>query len=960
MSLLMNVYEKNKRQRKTSLGQQPQNAKRDQDLENAGGYETSREWCGDSDFAAYSPLARETGDAKRDQDLNVKKRSVASREWCDDAELEAPKEPRRHNQDTVMNSAVSGGIDTSQAAAYSPLTCQHLKAKRDEDLNVKRPETLRRWCDGADLEAPEQGYPEKYSDEDKIMKTAMAGDHESVSSQAAVVAAMNRRHGAYAVMQGRSMQHWQDDAGTTTATLNPTDVVSPETPPITAEIVEDTHVDISSHIRRVLENAVPACSVAAMNASKEWPDKRALAEGETSRHWRRLILVFLCLILLAVVAAVSVVVVVLTKDSQPTTRVTIVIKLDDNPEETGWELHQDGNEVVAFPPGSYSGYNNKEVMTTADVYTRKEYVFTLFDTGGDGIDGGYYKIYDAPDTSDPEALLVEGSGNFTDQVHEDVAPVGQEANEEEVDPALQGDEEECVDCEVTDWSDWSPCSADCDGGTRSRTRTVMISGTGCGNPCPPFVEMEPCNTELCPDDECPHECCGDTDCQQDEKCLENQCNPVCECGCSEPYTCNVEANCQCICPYECCKDGDCTGANQMCSSDYTCIPKPTDLLPCECDCPAQYTCNQENECECICPFECCKDGDCTGENQTCSGDYSCIPIPTDLPPCECACSSQYVCDVDNYCTCFCAYECCSDGDCGDGWECLNNVCNCPNECCSDDDCGDGWACLNNTCSIICDCGSPYTCDDFGACICAYECCSDGDCGDGWVCLNNTCSTICDCDLPYTCDDVGACICAHECCSDDDCGDGWECSNNVCNCPYECCSDDDCGDGWECLSNTCSIICDCHSPYTCDDFGVCICAYECCSNDDCGDGYECLNDECTEVCLYECCDDGDCLSSEVCVSNECEGFCECDCPSPYTCNDNCGCDCPYECCNDSDCSGGICVSNECEEGCECDCPSPYTCNDDCGCDCPYDCCNDGDCNDDEYCGSDHSCYYDPPA
>ena len=186
------------------------------------------------------------------------------------------------------------------------------------------------------------------------------------------------------------------------------------------------------------------------------------------------------------VAAVAVVVVMLTKDPQPTTRITIVIKLDDHPEETGWELHQGSKEVVAYPPGTYSGDNNKEIVTKTDVYTGEEYTFTLFDTGGNGIDGGYYKIYDAPDTSDPSTVLVEGSGNFTDQVQHDFAPVGQETNEEEVDPELQGDEEECIDCEVTDWSDWSPCSADCNGGTRSRTRTVMIPGNECGNPCPLF------------------------------------------------------------------------------------------------------------------------------------------------------------------------------------------------------------------------------------------------------------------------------------------------------------------------------------------------------------------------------------------------------------------------------------------------------------------------------------------
>ena len=83
MSLLMNVYEKQERQRKMSLGQQCWNAKRDQDLENAVGLK-----CQENGVVVL------TLQHIRDQDLNVKNRSVASREWCDDAKLEAPNKSR--------------------------------------------------------------------------------------------------------------------------------------------------------------------------------------------------------------------------------------------------------------------------------------------------------------------------------------------------------------------------------------------------------------------------------------------------------------------------------------------------------------------------------------------------------------------------------------------------------------------------------------------------------------------------------------------------------------------------------------------------------------------------------------------------------------------------------------------------------------------------------------------------
>ncbi len=92
-------------------------------------------------------------------------------------------------------------------------------------------------------------------------------------------------------------------------------VVSEEFRPIEAKVAEDTSTDVSLHIRRILaENAVRASSVVALDESKEWADKSAPTQGESSRRWRRLILVFLCLILLAVVATVAAVVVMLTKD----------------------------------------------------------------------------------------------------------------------------------------------------------------------------------------------------------------------------------------------------------------------------------------------------------------------------------------------------------------------------------------------------------------------------------------------------------------------------------------------------------------------------------------------------------------------------------------------------------------------------------------------------------------------
>jgi hypothetical protein len=55
----------------------------------------------------------------------------------------------------------------------------------------------------------------------------------------------------------------------------------------------------------------------------------------------------------------------------------------------------------------------------------------------------------------------------------------------------------CVDCEVTKWSDWSTCSATCDGGTRTHNRTVTVPNDDCGKLCPPLQETQACNTQDC-------------------------------------------------------------------------------------------------------------------------------------------------------------------------------------------------------------------------------------------------------------------------------------------------------------------------------------------------------------------------------------------------------------------------------------------------------------------------------
>lgn|ERR1711988_2038087 len=51
-----------------------------------------------------------------------------------------------------------------------------------------------------------------------------------------------------------------------------------------------------------------------------------------------------------------------------------------------------------------------------------------------------------------------------------------------------------VDCVVTDWTEWGPCSKTCGFGNRSRQRKVLRENARSGTPCPGLVETELCGS----------------------------------------------------------------------------------------------------------------------------------------------------------------------------------------------------------------------------------------------------------------------------------------------------------------------------------------------------------------------------------------------------------------------------------------------------------------------------------
>jgi len=54
-----------------------------------------------------------------------------------------------------------------------------------------------------------------------------------------------------------------------------------------------------------------------------------------------------------------------------------------------------------------------------------------------------------------------------------------------------------VDCKVDVWSEWSECTADCDGGVKTRIRSKTVEAENGGDPCPSTSESIQCNVDAC-------------------------------------------------------------------------------------------------------------------------------------------------------------------------------------------------------------------------------------------------------------------------------------------------------------------------------------------------------------------------------------------------------------------------------------------------------------------------------
>jgi len=54
-----------------------------------------------------------------------------------------------------------------------------------------------------------------------------------------------------------------------------------------------------------------------------------------------------------------------------------------------------------------------------------------------------------------------------------------------------------VNCEMSEWSGWSKCTADCEGGVQAHTRSILTKPMNGGDSCNTVEEARPCNTMSC-------------------------------------------------------------------------------------------------------------------------------------------------------------------------------------------------------------------------------------------------------------------------------------------------------------------------------------------------------------------------------------------------------------------------------------------------------------------------------
>lgn len=345
-------------------------------------------------------------------------------------------------------------------------------------------------------------------------------------------------------------------------------------------------------------------------------------------------------------------------------------------------------------------------------------------------------------------------------------PPGSTSQDDDVPPPPDSD------CVVSLWGPFSSCSADCGGGLKERTRTVLMPPIGDGAACPSLVDTQPCNTHQC-----------SSDCVVSTWSSYSQCSEDCGGGVqhrtrtvvTEPE--NGGDSCPALYEERACNTHACETACQ--------VGEWSDYGECSVECGGG---TKQRTREVTVPA--------TGDGQTC-------PPLTEVDTCnlhECdasSCSDGLLNGAESDVDCggrHCG-PCLTGQSCTSGADCVSGHCN--DSQCTDATCSDG---VQNGGETGVDCGDfacSTACADGVRCVGTEDCSATSSCISGY-CTPDTCfngiedggETGVDCGgfCPATCSDTGP----GPVCGDDEC-DATESCNS---CPNDCGTcPSGCGDGW---------------------------------------------------------------------------------------------------------------------------------------------------------------------
>jgi hypothetical protein len=104
--------------------------------------------------------------------------------------------------------------------------------------------------------------------------------------------------------------------------------------------------------------------------------------------------------------------------------IAITLRLDDQPEETGWYVTRDSDdEVVARADAGKYTTANAAITDTASIRINENYLFCMTDANGNGIAGGTYSV------SYLGWPLILGDGDFADEICHGLEVTQQESKE---------------------------------------------------------------------------------------------------------------------------------------------------------------------------------------------------------------------------------------------------------------------------------------------------------------------------------------------------------------------------------------------------------------------------------------------------------------------------------------------------------------------------------------------------